>query len=345
MDFIQYDQFGFVPREIGGWIRQQRPILGLLQIEVDRLGAARVGDFARERSLPHLPRADQGDRRRLGEAILDDPFDEPTDHPRNIVGRLRFYKENRFGRLPLRGHVWKRDRVNFVAQGPPTSIPAGTTAAGPLYGADFGPYSMGADGVNGDTAMIAEAAIGVIWSLWLISWILAARWADPAARRPAFGQERLYRILTVLGVLLMVASGFGRFHPFRPKLWYFDRTADWALVAIVLLGLLFVWWARLYLGRLWSNSVTRKADHRVVDTGPYAIVRHPIYTGLIVAIFASAAMRGTLIGLAGAVLLTLAFVIKARLEERFLRDQLGAEAYDSYRRRVPMLIPFGPKSH
>jgi protein-S-isoprenylcysteine O-methyltransferase Ste14 len=191
--------------------------------------------------------------------------------------------------------------------------------------------------------MTPERAVIVIWSLWVVSWMAAAVWSDPVARRPMFGREALYRTLTVAGAFLLFV-GFGRFHLFRPRFWDLGGSADWILVAVTLLGLLFTWWARLYLGRLWSSSVTRKADHRVVDTGPYAIVRHPIYTGLIVAAFATAILKGAPSGLAGASLITLGFAIKARLEERFLREQLGPDAYDSYRRRVPMLIPFGPKS-
>ena len=76
------------------------------------------------------------------------------------------------------------------------------------------------------------------------------------------------------------------------------------------------------------------------DTGPYGIVRHPIYTGIIVATIAVAMVKGTLVAVAGA-LMHLGYWIKAQLEEGFLREQLGAEAYDSYRRRVPMLVPFG----
>ena len=101
-----------------------------------------------------------------------------------------------------------------------------------------------------------------------------------------------------------------------------------------------MWWARLHLGRLWSSGVTRKDGHHIVDSGPYAIVRHPIYTGLIGATAAAAIQAGTVAALAGVAVLSLGFWIKARLEERFLRGELGAEAYDSYRRRVPMLIWF-----
>ena len=71
-------------------------------------------------------------------------------------------------------------------------------------------------------------------------------------------------------------------------------------------------------------------------------MRHPIYTGIILAAIALAILKGTLIAIAGALLAAFGFWVKARLEEGFLREELGAEAYDAYRRRVPMLVPFGP---
>ncbi|TIX38846.1 MAG: isoprenylcysteine carboxylmethyltransferase family protein, partial [Mesorhizobium sp.] len=92
----------------------------------------------------------------------------------------------------------------------------------------------------------------------------------------------------------------------------------------------------------WSGTVTAKAEHRVIDTGPYRLVRHPIYTGLLLAILATMAAKGTVWGVAGAILLTAGIVMKARLEERFLRGELGS-AYDDYARRVPMLVPLAPK--
>lgn len=183
-------------------------------------------------------------------------------------------------------------------------------------------------------------AVAAIWVVWLVSWIGAALWADPAAKRPPAREELFYRIATTVGAVLLALSrriAGGRY-------WDFGLAGDWALVAIVALALAFTWWARLYLGRLWSSSVTRKADHQVVETGPYAIVRHPIYTGVIAAVFATAILKADPIAIVGALVMTFGFWLKARLEERFLREQLGAEAYDSYRRRVPMLLPFGPRS-
>jgi protein-S-isoprenylcysteine O-methyltransferase Ste14 len=122
--------------------------------------------------------------------------------------------------------------------------------------------------------------------------------------------------------------------------WRPDAAERWAMVALVGAGLSFTWWARVYLGRLWSATIGRKAAHRLVDTGPYAVVRHPIYTGVIVAVIATALQRGTVQALAGAALLVASFYVKARMEETFLRGQLDPAAYDAYARRVPMLVPF-----
>jgi protein-S-isoprenylcysteine O-methyltransferase Ste14 len=112
------------------------------------------------------------------------------------------------------------------------------------------------------------------------------------------------------------------------------------LVAVAMVGFLFTWWARIVLGRLWSSTVSRKEHHHLVDTGPYALVRHPIYTGLMLAAFATAMLRGTVEACIGATVMMLGWYIKARLEEEFLREQLGADTYGAYARRVPMLVPF-----
>lgn len=113
----------------------------------------------------------------------------------------------------------------------------------------------------------------------------------------------------------------------------------WACVPLVVLGFAFTWWARIHLGRLWSATVTRKPGHHVVDSGPYAIVRHPIYTGIIVAGLGTALVRGYVASFVGMPLIALGFYLKGRLEEDFLRSEIGAESYDEYARRVPMLIP------
>jgi protein-S-isoprenylcysteine O-methyltransferase Ste14 len=176
-------------------------------------------------------------------------------------------------------------------------------------------------------------------ALFALSWTIAAIWASRAAARPADGSQALYQLLTVAGFVLLF--GWWRFPTLQ--LWVLPEPIQWLMVGLVAAGFAFCWWARLHLGRLWSGSVTRKEGHRIVDTGPYRFVRHPIYTGLILAPFALAALKGDAITLTGAVVLTIGWWVKARLEERFLRQELGAAAYDAYAARTPMLIPFWPR--
>ncbi len=151
-------------------------------------------------------------------------------------------------------------------------------------------------------------------------------------------QQIVYRLLAAAGAILL----FGLYrHDARVEriLWQTPTPLSWLMLATACVGLLFTWWARIHLGRLWSSSVGRKAEHRVVETGPYGIVRHPIYTGITLASIATAAQRGTVAAWFGVVVMTLGWYVKARMEEGFLRDELGADVYGAYARRVPMLIP------
>ena len=177
----------------------------------------------------------------------------------------------------------------------------------------------------------------LFWIAWLVSWIAAAFWASRTEKRAFSWDTVFYQVTTLVGAALLTPWSARRLHV--RQLWHVGYDGAMALALLTLAGLLFTWWARIHLGRLWSGSITRKEGHRVIDTGPYALVRHPIYTGLIFALFATAIAQATLSGLAGAALIAFGLWVKARIEERFLTAELGADAYGAYRRRVPMLIP------
>jgi len=183
-----------------------------------------------------------------------------------------------------------------------------------------------------------EIVMDAVWVVWWILWMAAAVWSDRAVKAPARRYHILYRVLPAAGAVLLF--GAVRSRSGELTLWRTPDLIAWAMVATAIVGFMFTWWARVHLGRLWSSGVSRKAEHHIVDTGPYAIVRHPIYTGIILASAATAVLRGTAQAWLGMALMTLGWYIKARLEERFLSDELGAAAYDTYSRRVPMLVPF-----
>jgi len=110
------------------------------------------------------------------------------------------------------------------------------------------------------------------------------------------------------------------------------------MVGLTATGLTFTWWARIHMGPLWNGGVSRTAEHRVIESGPFALVRHPIYTGMIAGVTAVAILQARPIALLGAALFALGFTLKARLEEQFLERELPE--YEAYRKRVRMIVPF-----
>jgi protein-S-isoprenylcysteine O-methyltransferase Ste14 len=176
-----------------------------------------------------------------------------------------------------------------------------------------------------------------IWIGWLISWIAASFWSARPQKRAGTLETWTYRAVMIAGGILL-APWTGPLLGEKP-MWEISYGGAFALAAVMLAGLLLTWWARIYLGPLWSSVITRKKDHRIVDSGPYAFVRHPIYTGLVIALLATAAAEGRATALAGAAFVIFGVWLKARAEERFLTAEFGAEIYASYCRRVSMLIP------
>ena len=108
------------------------------------------------------------------------------------------------------------------------------------------------------------------------------------------------------------------------------------------MGLGFTVWARLYLGSNWSRSVTIKQGHELITGGPYGLVRHPIYTGLLTGFLGTAIAIAQVRGLVAFALIFSVLWLKLRLEERWMRLQFGS-AYEQYARRVRALVPLPHK--
>lgn len=175
-----------------------------------------------------------------------------------------------------------------------------------------------------------------LWIAFMAYWWAMARGGKAVTRREDAVSGVLRSALMTTGTALLVIPQV-RFLPKRfiePS-----NTVFWISAAITAAGLLFCVWARQYLGGNWSRAVTVKQDHELITSGPYALVRHPIYTGLIVAVAGSALAIGRWRAVAGTVLFVLALWLKLRLEERFMKEQFGA-AYEAYARGVKAIVPF-----
>jgi len=180
--------------------------------------------------------------------------------------------------------------------------------------------------------------LSLIWLGWVVSWVAASFWSGRTKTHVRTLDSWAYRLPILLGAIMLLPLT-ERLLGARP-LYHRSDAAIYAAAVVVLLGIAFAWWARIHLGHFWSNAITHKEDHRIIDTGPYALVRHPIYTGQIVGLLASGIAIATWPAMLGVLLISFGEWQKARMEERFLRVELGADAYAAYCRRVPMLVPF-----
>jgi protein-S-isoprenylcysteine O-methyltransferase Ste14 len=176
-----------------------------------------------------------------------------------------------------------------------------------------------------------------IWFIFVLAWNVTTR-STPTVATPVAGRERLHTLVIAVGLIMIVLApavllrrGF--------QIWTNPPVLAWGMLLVVAAGVALCCWARSHLGRLWSDTVTRKEGHRVVDSGPYRLVRHPIYTGFIVMYLGLALLCGSALALVGAAVMTIGVTLKARVEEEFLSEQLGAAAYAGYKARTPMLMP------
>jgi protein-S-isoprenylcysteine O-methyltransferase Ste14 len=177
-----------------------------------------------------------------------------------------------------------------------------------------------------------------MWLSYLAYWWAMSRDVKVTERRETVASSLTRTVVLVFAGLLLwlprVSIPFlnERFLP-RGVFWF------WIGAAVTAGGLLFSIWARRHIGENWSSAVTVKQDHELITTGPYSVVRHPIYTGLLVAFVGSAVARGEWRGVLAVALIFCIFWLKLRLEEKWMRAQFG-ESYEAYSRRVAALVPY-----
>ena len=177
-----------------------------------------------------------------------------------------------------------------------------------------------------------------MWLVYLGYWRAISKDVKQNVRLEAFA-SRFARMLMIVGAAALLLVPRVPFAVLNRRILPAGPLSFWTGGAITASGLLFSVWARLHIGKNWSSDVTLKVDHELITTGPYALVRHPIYTGLLIGFLGSAVARGEWRGLLALALVVIALWIKLRLEETWMREHFGP-AYEGYSRHVKALVPY-----
>ena len=189
--------------------------------------------------------------------------------------------------------------------------------------------------------MIYTDIMGASWLVFIIYWVVSSIGVKKDARRAGSAWLSVGARLVIAAVIILllrvpflrrlIRVSFDRFSFAHPTI-----MAVGSVLCVVGVGLAI--WARTILGRNWSGRPATKEGHELITDGPYRLVRHPIYTGMLLA------MLGTffIAGLPG-LLVFIAFsgvaIYRIRVEER-LMVQLFGDKYEQYRKRTKALVPF-----
>jgi protein-S-isoprenylcysteine O-methyltransferase Ste14 len=188
--------------------------------------------------------------------------------------------------------------------------------------------------------MLADVHLWIngIWLALAVIWAIGALLTKRTARVQTTNSRLIQATLAAGGFLLLLKPGMG----IGPLGWRFlpaSSAASFTGLALTICGAALAASARIFLGRNWSAVVTIKQDHEIIRRGPYALVRHPMYSGLLLAMLGTALAIGEVRGLLAVGLAFLGWWMKLRTEERFLTEQFGAQ-YTQYRQKTKALIPF-----
>ena len=180
--------------------------------------------------------------------------------------------------------------------------------------------------------------IGISWVVMFGIWVLTGFSLKDTARSRSEGMSRIAVYIVWAGWWLLFSHGF-RTELLSRRVFASSISTVYAGLAITEVGLIFAILARLYIGKNWSALIQVKEGHELIQTGPYAVVRHPIYSGLMLATLGTAIAYGELGGFLGFAMVVGAWGYKSRLEEAAMAEQFGAQ-YGKYRSHVKGLIPF-----
>jgi len=188
------------------------------------------------------------------------------------------------------------------------------------------------------TYPLALNVISFCWMLFAVIWLLAAF----ATKKTVYKESRVQRLRYIIPLLLgwfLLAKGRRLSDPLNHRVIPHVDALAWIGAVLCIAGLIFCVWARFTLGRNWSGVVTLKGGHELITSGPYALVRHPIYTGLLTMFVATVIVLGHIAGLIAVPFVFVSFWVKLRYEETLMLKKFPNE-YAAYQQRVKRLVPF-----
>jgi protein-S-isoprenylcysteine O-methyltransferase Ste14 len=177
----------------------------------------------------------------------------------------------------------------------------------------------------------------IAWIVFLVYWFISAQKLKSIKKREPWNERIVYMAFMVASYVLMFNDALSvgwlgrRFVPVSPEL-------GAAGAAITFAGIGLAIWARWHLGQNWSATVTVKEGHELIRSGPYGRIRHPIYTGMLVAFAGTALALGEYRGLLALGITIVGFFAKARKEERYLVQEFGPR-FEEHIRKTGMFLP------
>ena len=184
----------------------------------------------------------------------------------------------------------------------------------------------------------SSRVILALWSAWGLYWFIAARNVK-STLRPANVRARLLHEgpLVLCAVMFFSRKAVPEVLDRR----FLPQSHELEVIGalVIALGLAFALWARHHLGRNWSSVVELKSEHALIRSGPYRLVRHPIYAGLFLALLGTTLAIGEWRDLLALAMAFMAIFLRVRAEDALMAEAFGA-SYEIYRRGTPALVPY-----
>jgi len=176
-----------------------------------------------------------------------------------------------------------------------------------------------------------------MWSVIFIYWLVSSFAVKKTVKRQS-GKGRILYIICVLTAFMFLFGNYFSIDFLDQTV--FPQTYNWRITGLIFcaLGLTFSLMARIWLGENWSGRITIKENHELIQSGPYALTRNPIYSGFLLAFSGCSMSLGLLKGYLGIFFLVVCILIKISKEEAFMQEVFG-EKYRTYKSKVKRLIP------